>query len=43
MIATPFDGTEGAGTGIAVKDLVTGDIPEGAEMQVRLKAGGYDI
>ncbi len=43
MIATPFDGTEGAGTGIAVKDLVSGDIPEGAEMQVRLKAGGYDI
>ena len=43
MIATPFDGTDGSGAGIAIKDLVTGDIPDGAEMQVRLKAGGYDI
>lgn len=43
MIAAPFDGVDGDGAGIAIKDLVTGDIPDGAEMQVRLKAGDYDI
>lgn len=43
MIAVPFDSVVGNGDGIAVKDLVTGDIPYGAEMQVRLPAGGYDI
>lgn len=43
MIAAQFDAANGNGAGIAVKDLVTGDIPYGAEMQVRLPAGGYDI
>ena len=43
MIAAPFDAVGGDGSGIAIKDLVTGDIPYGAEMQVRLPAGDYDI
>jgi len=43
MIAAQFDDVNGNGAGIAIKDLVTGDIPYGAEMQVRLPAGGYDI
>ncbi len=43
MIATPFDAVSGDGAGIMIKDLVTGEIPVGAEMQVRLKNGGYDI
>lgn len=43
MIATQFDSVAGDGDGIAVKDLVTGDIPFGAEMQVRLPEGGYEI
>ena len=42
MIAAPFDAVGGDGSGIAIKDLVTGDIPYGAEMQVRLPAGDYD-
>ena len=43
MIAAQFDDVGGNGAGIAIKDLVTGNIPYGAEMQVRLPAGGYDI
>ena len=43
MITAQFDATVGDGTGMAVKDLVKGNIPYGAEMQVRLPAGGYDI
>lgn len=43
MIAAQFDDVNGNGSGIAVKDLVTGNIPYGAEMQVRLPAGDYDI
>ena len=43
MIAAQFDDVNGNGAGIAIKDLVTGDIPYGAEMQVRLPAGGYNI
>ena len=43
MIAAPFDAVSGDGQGIAIKDLVKGDIPYGAEMQVRLPEGGYDI
>ena len=43
MIANAFDATTGNGAGIAIKDLVTGEIPYGAEMQVRLPSGGYDI
>ena len=43
MIAAQFDDVGGAGAGIAIKDLVTGDVPYGAQMQVRLPAGGYDI
>ena len=43
MITAQFDATTGNGTGLAVKDLVKGNIPVGAEMQVRLPAGGYDI
>ena len=43
MITAQFDATTGNGTGLAVKDLVKGNIPVGAEMQVRLPEGGYDI
>ena len=43
MIAAQFDAVDGNGAGIAIKDLVTGEIPYGAEMQVRLPAGDYDI
>ena len=43
MIAAQFDDVGGNGAGIAIKDLVTGDVPYGAEMQVRLPAGDYDI
>ena len=43
MIAAQFDDVNGNGAGIAIKDLVTGNVPYGAEMQVRLPAGGYDI
>ena len=43
MIAAQFDDVGGNGAGIAIKDLVTGEIPYGAEMQVRLPAGGYNI
>lgn len=43
MIAAQFDEVNGNGAGIAIKDLVTGNIPYGAEMQVRLAAGDYDI
>ena len=43
MIAAQFDDVGGEGAGMAIKDLVTGEIPYGAEMQVRLPAGDYDI
>ena len=43
MITAQFDATGGNGTGMAVKDLVKGDIPVGAEMQVRRPEGDYDI
>ena len=43
MLTASFDSTKGDGTGIAVKDLVTGDIPYGTEMQVRRPEGDYDI
>ena len=43
MIAAQFDAVNGNGAGIAIKDLVTGNVPYGAEMQVRLPAGDYDI
>ena len=43
MITAQVDATTGDGTGMAVKDLVKGNIPYGSEMQVRLPAGGYQI
>ncbi len=42
MITTTFDGIEGSGEGIMIKDLVKGNIPYGMEMQVRKPTGGYD-
>ena len=43
MIAAPFDSVSGNGLGTPIKNLVTGEVPYGAEMQVRLPGGDYDI
>ena len=43
MVAAQFDSVVGGGEGMALKDLVTGDVPYGAEMQVLRPDGGYDI
>ena len=43
MVATHFDEVAGTGTGIAIKDLVTGNVPYGTELSILRPTGGYDI
>ena len=43
MVAVQFDSVAGDGAGIAIKDLVTGDLPYGMEMQIQKADGTYDI
>ena len=43
MIANQFDDVTGTGAGIALKDMITGAIPYGAQIQVLNSKGGYDI
>jgi hypothetical protein len=43
MVAAQFDAVAGDGAGIAIKDLVKGNLPYGTEMQILRAGGGYDI
>ncbi len=43
MVAVHFDEVVGSGAGLAIKDLITGNIPYGTELQLLRPAGGYDI
>ena len=43
MIANQFDSVTGDGAGIAFKDMITGEIPYGSQIQVLNSKGGYDI
>lgn len=43
MVAVQFDGVGAEGAGTAIKDLVTGNIPYGTEMQILASDGTYDI
>ena len=43
MVAAQFDAVAGEGAGIAIKDLVKGNLPYGTEMQILRAGGGYDI
>ncbi len=42
MVAVQFDAVSGEGTGTAIKDLVTGNIPYGMIMQILKTDGTYD-
>ena len=43
MVAVQFDAVGAEGAGTAIKDLVTGNLPYGIEMQIQKADGTYDI